>query len=84
MVFSKYKQHRILHFHFRGVRPPTIKKVLAGEGMKASRFGIYKFLKKYKETGSVRKRIGSSHPSKITAEIKPIVEKHAKGQRNDS
>ena len=74
MVFSSYKQQRILYYHFQGVRPPTIKNFLAREGMTASKFGIRKFLKKYEETGSVRRRIGSGRPTKVTAEIKAIVE----------
>ena len=42
--------------------------------MKSSRVGIYKFLKKYKETGTVQRQIGSGRPTKITAEIKALVE----------
>ena len=34
----------------------------------------YKFLKKYEATGSISRRVGSGRPSKITAEIKQIVE----------
>ena len=74
MTYSKYKQQRIVYFHFQGKKPPEIEKLLAKEGMKASRVGIYKFLKKYKETGTVQRQIGSGRPTKITAEIKALVE----------
>ena len=43
------------------------------ENLKASCVGITKFLKKYKETGCIGRRSGSGRPSKITAEIKTIV-----------
>ena len=42
--------------------------------MKCSRVGIHKFLKKYEATGSISRRVGSERPSKVTAEIKEIVE----------
>ena len=36
--------------------------------------GICKFIRRYKETGSIGRRPGSGRPSKITEEIKQIVE----------
>ena len=39
-----------------------------------SRYGIAKFLKVYHATGSIRRRPGSGLISKITAEIKELVE----------
>jgi len=36
--------------------------------------GITKFLKKVKATGSISRSPGSGHPSKITGEVKEIVE----------
>ena len=39
-----------------------------------SRVGIAKFLTKYEETGSIARTPGSGRPSKITAEIKALVE----------
>lgn len=42
--------------------------------MKASRNGIAKFLKKYEKTGTVARRPGSGWPSKVTGEVKKIVE----------
>ena len=44
------------------------------EGMTTSRSGICKFIRRYKETGSIGRRPGSGRPSKITEEIKQIVE----------
>ena len=74
MVFSTYKKRRILFFASRGLKPPAIAKEPRKEDLNCSRIGIYKFLKKYKVTGSIGRRVGSGRPSKITAEIKQIVE----------
>ena len=73
MVFSSYKLQRILYHSLRGHRPPTISRLLRQEDLKASRVGIAKVLKKYRETGCVGRRYGSGRPSKITTEIKAIV-----------
>ena len=74
MVFSSYKKQRILFFTSQRLRAPAIAKELRKENLTCSRVGVYKFLKKYEETGSIRRRVGSGRPTKITAEIKQIVE----------
>ena len=61
-------------FFFARSQGSSYSKELRKEGLKCSRVGVYKFLKKYEETGSIRRRVGSGRPSKITAEIKQIVE----------
>ena len=74
MVYSHYKKLRILYLSSQGYKPPTIARMLEEEGMKASRRGIGKFLKVFKETGTIARRQGSGRPSKITGEVKNIVE----------
>ena len=74
MVYSTYKKQRILYHYSRGLRAPTIAKVLEQEKLKCSRVGIAKFLKVYESTGSIARQPGSGRPSKITAEIRQIVE----------
>ena len=74
MVYSTYKLQRILYYYLQGYKAPTIAKLLREEKLKASRVGIAKFLKKYTETGSIGRRRGSGRPTKVTAEIKAIVE----------
>ena len=74
MVYSSYKKQRILYHYFQGVRPPTIAKRLREEGMKASRRGIAKFLHRYETTGSIARKAGSGRPTKVTTEIKAVVE----------
>lgn len=69
-----YKNQRILFFASRGLRAPAIAKELQKENVKCSRVGIHKLLEKYGTTGSIGRRIGSGRPSKVTAEVKQIVE----------
>ena len=74
MVYSTYKKQRILYLYSQGYRPPTIKKMLGKENLQCSRVGVYKFLKLYNATRSISRKVGSGRPSKITAEIKQLVE----------
>ena len=46
--------------------------------MSASRRGITKFLKLYKETGTIARRPGSGRPTKVTKEVKKVVEEQMK------
>lgn len=74
MVYSEYKLQRILYYNLQGFKAPTICRLLEEEGLRASRTGIAYFLKKYEQTGSIARRPGSGRPSKITSEIKAMVE----------
>lgn len=75
MVFSSYVKLRILHHHSQGYKPYTIAKLLAdNEGITVSRYGVHKFLKTYSESGSIQRRPGSGRLSKLTAEIREMVE----------
>ena len=62
------------YLHRQGHRPLAISRILQDEGMTASKRGIAKFLKRYRETGTIARLPGSGRPSKITAEIKQIVD----------
>ena len=74
MVYSTYKKQRILFWFNQGLKPPSIAKALEEERLSYSRYGVTKFLKEYQATGSIVRQPGSGRPSKITAEIKRIVE----------
>lgn len=74
MVFSCYKKQRILHFYQLGLKPPSIRRALEEEGLKASRQGITMFLKCYHNTGTINRKQGSGRRGKITAEIRALVE----------
>ena len=75
MVFSSYKQQRIIYFHGKGFKALTMSRLLRREGIPASRRGIDKFLRKYEDTGTIGRRAGSGRPSKITPEIKALVDR---------
>ena len=74
MVFSSYKKQRILYLNSKGLKAPAIARILREEGMEASRVGIYKFLKKFEESGCLMRKPGSGRTSKITDEVKRVVE----------
>ena len=57
-----------------GLKAPTIAKILAKENIPATRQGIQKFLKKYTEIGTIGRKEGSGRKSKITAEVRRLVD----------
>ena len=73
-MYSTYKRQRIVYYFNQGHKAPTISRLLHAEGLSASRRGIHKFLTKYLQTGSIGRRPGSGRLSKITEEIKAIVD----------
>lgn len=74
MVYSSYTKQRIVYYYRKGYRAPTICQLLQKEQISTTRVGIAKFLDKYEETGSIARAPGSGRPTKITAEVKEIVE----------
>lgn len=74
MVFSTYKKQRILYYHFQRVKPHTITLLLLKEKIRVSKWGVAKFLKRYQQSGVIGRCVSSGRPSKVTAEIKVIVE----------
>ena len=74
MVYSTYVQQRILVHHAQGYKAPSILRLLREEKLKATKWGIYCLLRKFEQTGTIKRRAGSGRPSKITAEVKAIVE----------
>ena len=74
MVYSNYKQQRIIYYWHLEKHPYTIAKLLREEGLQTSRTGVAKFLRKYKQTGSIGRRPGSGRPSKISSQVLQIVE----------
>ena len=74
MVFSDYNKQRIIYLKNKGFNAPNIAKLLKDEGIRVSRVGVYKFLKHFEENGTLLSKPGSERPSKITQEIKEMVE----------
>ena len=76
MVFSNYiiyTKKRIVYLNARH-KAPMISKLLKEEGIQASRRGILKLIKRYEASGTIQRLPGSGRTSKITGEIKEIVE----------
>ena len=74
MVYSDYIKLRILFYHRKGLKTPTIYKRLQLEGIECTRENIHRFLKRYEITHSIRRKPGSGGLSAITEEIKGLVE----------
>ena len=75
MVYTDYIMQRILyHHHQNKYKAPTITEVLREESLKVRRVGVAKFSKLYKGSSSIARKPGSGRPSKITAEVKKIIE----------
>lgn len=74
MVYTSYVKIRILYYHFQGLKPYTIARVLEEEGVKVSWFGVHKFIQHYDECGSIDRKAGSGWPSKITTQVKGLVD----------
>lgn len=74
MVYSDYTKQRILFYKARGSKPSSIIHLLTEEGLCVTRVGVWKFLKCYKRHQTIRRVPGSGRPSKITPQIKCLVD----------
>ena len=75
MVNSTYKKPKILYHRFKGLKAPTIAKILVEEeGISVTRQGVQSFLKRYRETPTIGRRPGNGRPSVISEDVKVIVE----------
>ena len=73
-VLTTYAKQRILVHYFAGYKAPTIYVMLQREGITTSRIAVWKFIHKYRQSGSLAKLEGGGRRSKITAEIKLLVD----------
>ena len=74
MVYSTYKKQRIIQLSQMGHKAPTICKLLQIENLTCTRKCVHAFLKRYALSQTIERKPGSSGPSKITSEVKDIVE----------
>ena len=74
MVHSDYVKHRILFYCRLGKSYADVSLYLSEEEHKASKMGVYKFLKRYQETGTISRRSGSGQASKISPKAKHIID----------
>ena len=66
MVFSDYVKQRILYNQWLRKNYEGIARCLSEEGHKVTKVGVYKFLKRFKELGTIARNPGSSKALKIT------------------
>ena len=81
MVYTDYTKLRILYFYTHGYRPSAIKRSLELEGISVSVKGVAKFIARFSRTGTIARQPGSGRRTKITEEVKGIVEEQM--QRDD-
>lgn len=58
----------------KGLSPPAIADALAAEGLSATKQDLTLLIKRYHSTGTLESRTGSGRLSKITPQVKTIVE----------
>jgi len=76
MAYSEYTKQRILFYWFKGgYKPTAIAEKLAREGIKVSRVGVWKFIRRYEKNGTIQRVPGSGRRSKVTAEVLRIVDR---------
>lgn len=77
MVLSVYCKQRILFYYSEGICSSNrIKRQLEEvDNIVISRVAIWKFLRRYAELQCLSRKEGSGRPSKITPEVKVIVER---------
>ena len=76
MVYSMYCKQRILYWRRKGLKAPTIAKILLREeGIAVTRVGVHDFIRRVEERGSLMRAPGSGRPSKIVTAVKAIVER---------
>ena len=74
MVFSDYQKQRILYYWRLGKSHAEIACRLTEEGRTATKVGVLKFLRRYKQTGTHSRRPGTGKASKTTDNTKRIIE----------
>ena len=65
MVFSDYVKQRILYCQQLRKNYEGIARCLSEEGHKVTKVGVYKFLKRFKESETIERNPGSSKTSKM-------------------
>ena len=73
MVLSTHEMQRILVYYSSGNKAPSIQKKLEQENIFVSRVSIWKFLARYKKTGTIARQEGR-RKSMFTPEIRTIIE----------
>ena len=75
VVYNEHTKRRILFFHAKVYRAPTITKWLGDEGIVVNKQGVGSFLAHAEKTGSIGRRPGSGRPSKQTDGVRETIER---------
>ena len=67
MVFSDYVKQRILYCQQLRKNYEGIARCLSEEGHKVTKVGVYKFLKRFEESGTIARNPGSDKALKMTS-----------------
>lgn len=71
---STYAKMRILVLYSDGNTAPKIVQILKEENIRISRVSVWRFLVRYKKTGTIARKEGSGRPTKMTSEVMALVE----------
>lgn len=75
MVYGEYTKQRILSLYWQGVKISGIVEILVLEdGISSTNQGVRKFIKRFKETNSIARKIGSGLPPKLSPANQKIIE----------
>ena len=78
MVYSDYVKQRILvYYHFKK-NCSQIVRCLAEEGHTVCKASVLKFLRRYRETGTIARAPGTGQASKLTDQLREIIEDQMK------
>ena len=69
MAYTEYTKQRILHYNGCNLSLNAIVKALDNKGIRVSRTGVWKFLKRYEENGELQRKKGSGRASLINKQI---------------
>ena len=69
MVFSDYVKQRILFYHRSRKSFADIVCCLTKEGYRVSKSGVFKFIRRYKESSTIARAPGTGQASKATPSI---------------
>ena len=73
-MLSSYSKLRIVAHFMAGNGASKIQQLLQDEGIIVSRVSIWKFLYRYKRTGTIARKEGSGRPTKVTPQVLATVE----------
>ena len=78
MVLSIYEKQRIHYYNRKGLLPSQIVSALKVNDIHTTRQTVARFLRRFQQTQTIAQKEGSGRPSKITPEVRYIVDQAMK------